>query len=207
MTKPIGVILAGGRSQRLHGEDKGLILINKAPMISFAITRLKPQVSEIIISANRNQEAYKQFGYQVVSDVIDNFHGPLSGLLSAMDALLSEGKMKMAQSSIFLTACDMPDLPTDFIDRISMYSASSSQQQPSIYIANDGVRRQPLCSYIPLSLRDDLAAWLSQGNRKVEDWFSRLQPIDIDYSSTPDAFVNLNTDADIKRFESRLNPD
>ena len=207
MTKPIGVILAGGRSQRLHGEDKGLILINKAPMISFAITRLKPQVSEIIISANRNQEAYKQFGYQVVSDVIDNFHGPLSGLLSAMDALLSEGKMKMAQSSIFLTACDMPDLPTDFIDRISMYSASSSQHQPSIYIANDGVRRQPLCSYIPLSLRDDLAAWLSQGNRKVEDWFSRLQPIDIDYSSTPDAFVNLNTDADIKRFESRLNPD
>ena len=207
MTKPIGVILAGGRSQRLHGEDKGLILINKAPMISFAITRLKPQVSEIIISANRNQEAYKQFGYQVVSDVIDNFHGPLSGLLSAMDALLSEGKMKMAQSSIFLTACDMPDLPTDFIDRISMYSASSSQQQPSIYIANDGVHRQPLCSYIPLSLRDDLAAWLSQGNRKVEDWFSRLQPIDIDYSSTPDAFVNLNTDADIKRFESRLNPD
>lgn len=49
-----GLILAGGRAQRMGGIDKGLIPFHGKPLIESAITRLKPQVKTILINANRN---------------------------------------------------------------------------------------------------------------------------------------------------------
>ena len=47
-----GVILAGGRSRRMGGGDKGLLDLGGKPMLAHVIDRLKPQVGRIIINAN-----------------------------------------------------------------------------------------------------------------------------------------------------------
>jgi len=49
-----GLILAGGRAQRMGGIDKGLIPFHRKPLIETTIQRLKAQVGPILINANRN---------------------------------------------------------------------------------------------------------------------------------------------------------
>ena len=62
-TKDItGLILAGGRAQRMGGIDKGLIPFHGKPLIESAIAKLKPQVQTIVINANRSITKYATYG-------------------------------------------------------------------------------------------------------------------------------------------------
>lgn len=70
------IILAGGKSSRM-GVDKGLMLLNEKPMVQHVIDAVKLVADEIIIVANNKE--YKQFGYTVISDEIENA-GPLAGI-------------------------------------------------------------------------------------------------------------------------------
>ena len=79
-----GLILAGGLARRMGGVDKGLILLEGRPMISYIIDALKPQVNSIIINANRNISDYDVYGYPVISDEISDYQGPLAGMASGL---------------------------------------------------------------------------------------------------------------------------
>ena len=57
-----GLILAGGRAQRMGGIDKGLIALNKQPLIEIAIAKLVGQVGCMQINANRNLTQYATYG-------------------------------------------------------------------------------------------------------------------------------------------------
>ena len=75
------IILSGGRSTRMNGEDKGLILFQSKPLIQHVISRLIHQTDEILISANREIQVYETFGYPVLQDATNSFLGPLAGFL------------------------------------------------------------------------------------------------------------------------------
>jgi len=79
-----GVVLAGGRSQRMGGQDKGLVELAGRTMIEHVVAALRPQVGALIINANRNQETYARLGYPVVPDGVGDYFGPLAGMASAM---------------------------------------------------------------------------------------------------------------------------
>src|SRR5437773_11308272 len=81
-----GVILAGGRGSRMGGEDKGFVALNGSPMVAHVVTRLRPQVGDLVISANRNQDRYRSFGARVVPDLIGGYQGPLAGIAAALRA-------------------------------------------------------------------------------------------------------------------------
>ena len=65
-----GIVLAGGLGRRMGGVDKGLQLLHGRPLIAHVLARLAPQVDEIVINANQNQERYAAFGHRVVPDEI-----------------------------------------------------------------------------------------------------------------------------------------
>ena len=65
-----GVILAGGRAERMGGRDKGLVPLAGRPMAAHVLAALRPQVGELIINANRNLEDYRALGCRVLSDSI-----------------------------------------------------------------------------------------------------------------------------------------
>ena len=77
------VILAGGMARRMGGEDKGLVDLLGRPMIAHVIDRVKPQVNQILINANRNQTRYAEFGFPVIADLEQGYPGPLAGMISA----------------------------------------------------------------------------------------------------------------------------
>jgi molybdopterin-guanine dinucleotide biosynthesis protein A len=85
-----GVVLAGGRATRWDGRDKGLIQVSGQPMISHVLDALAPQVEQVIISANRNLNAYRAFGLPVVTDASRDFLGPLAGIASGLAAARTE---------------------------------------------------------------------------------------------------------------------
>lgn len=80
-----GAILSGGQATRMGGLDKGLVTLGKIPLYQHVLQRLQPQVSGVIISANRNIEEYQKSGYPVLSDSISGFKGPLAGILTVLE--------------------------------------------------------------------------------------------------------------------------
>ena len=59
-----GLVLAGGAARRLQaahpGADKGLLPLSGRPLIAWVIDNLAPQVQDLVISANRHLDDYRQ---------------------------------------------------------------------------------------------------------------------------------------------------
>ena len=188
-----GVILAGGRAQRMGGDDKGLLELAGKPMISYVLERLNPQVSAVLINANRNIERYRQFDWPVISDTMTGFLGPLAGMSVAMQA---------ANTKYIITApCDSPFLPNDYVQR--MFD-SLNNNGADVAVATDGERWQPVFSLINIGLYADLTAYLDSGERKIDFWFKQHAVAEVDFSNRPEAFFNINTPQDRADVEEKL---
>lgn len=104
--KYTAIILAGCKSSRM-GSDKGLVLLNGKPMISYIVEILKKmQIPIIIIS---NNVTYKQFGFPVFSDIIKE-KGPLGGIYT--------GLLNSKTESNIILSCDVPFLSNRIIELI-----------------------------------------------------------------------------------------
>ena len=189
-SKITGVVLAGGRARRMGGEDKGLMHYHGRPLVSYSLDALR-QVSDIIlINANRNLEDYAHFGYRVITDLNDNFDGPLAGLLSAM---------RSAQTQYVLTVpCDCPCIDGLLLGRL--YD-NLLAEQAEICTATDGERLHPVFLMADCRLADDLAAYLASGQRKMQTWLKSTKLALADYSDCPELFVNINTIEELTKME------
>jgi len=188
-----GVILAGGRASRMGDIDKGLVELNGSPLIEHVINALKPQVSGMLINANRHRAQYEQYGYPVVSDQNDDYLGPLAGILASLNAAKTD--------FIFTTPCDVPLLYPEIVKRMWEH-VSSEPSQPCV--AHDGQRIQPLFTLLHKTLIDNLQQFLNRGERKAEIWITKLNPVMVDFSDQADCFININQPDDLSRIENSL---
>lgn len=187
------VILAGGQARRMGGNDKGLILFNGKPLVQHVTDILAVQVNNLLINANRNIEQYQQFGYPVITDSVADFHGPLAGMLSAMQAV---------DSDYILTApCDAPMISPQYCQRMIK---TLLHEQADIAVAYDGRRLQPVFCLIPSRLQNDLAAYLAQGDRKIDRWFEQYKLAVVDFSDQAESFANFNTPDDISNHQTTV---
>lgn len=180
-----GVILAGGKGRRMQGKDKGLIELNGKLLIQHVISAIAPQVGQLVISANRNLQQYANLGYPVVSDSMDDYQGPLAGFLAAMD--------RIDTPDLVSVPCDGPMLPHDLVQRLV---AEREQAAADIAVAHDGRRLQPVYALVPTRLRQDLKAFLDSGERKIDLWYAQHNVVQVDFSDSAEAFININTPQD-----------
>jgi len=179
--KITGIILAGGRGSRMGGIDKGLLEFEGKPLVAHAINRIDAQVDQLIISANRNPEIYRSYGYPVVNDEFNDFQGPLAGILAAG---------KSANTELLLTVpCDTPKLPSNLRDKLL---SELLKHHAEIAIAHDGQRSQQLCMLLKTSLLDDMENYLKKGERRVISWIKSHKWTEVDFSDAPKAFRNIN---------------
>lgn len=178
-----GVLLAGGQATRMGGHDKGLLLYAGEALIAHGVRSLLPQVAELLISANRNQERYAAFGCRVIGDAPEfQRRGPLAGILAAMDA---------ASTPYILSApCDAPYLPPDYAQH--MWAAlAEAGATASVAVSVDSW--QPVFALLPVRLREDLAVYLASTAGGVGRWLRSLQPATVAFPDCPEMFTNLNT--------------
>lgn len=176
-----GLILAGGAGRRMGGADKGLVDYQGQPLVAHAIKRLAPQVNRLLISANRNLDSYRHFGFPLVSDDQPDYPGPLAGLAAGLAACSTDW--------LICAPCDCPALPQELVSRLW---AAAQEQSASIAVAATGGRMQPTFQLCRRSLLPALHAYLASGARKVGGWCHAQAAIEVDFADTT-AFRNLNS--------------
>ena len=189
------VVLAGGRGRRMGGRDKGLVEIGGAALIEHVISIMAPQAGKLMINANRNAEAYRRYGYAVVSDSMSGFQGPLAGFASAM---------ANADTPYVVTIpCDSPLLPDDLVQRLI---DALHDGHAELAVAHDGERLQPVFALIDVRLLASLQRFLERGDRKIDLWYAGHKMALTDFSDSPNMFLNLNTPADEESLAQQLQP-
>lgn len=169
----------------MGGLDKGLQLLRGRPLAVHVIERLAPQAMSVLISANRNLDAYAALGHAVLPDPHGlEFAGPLAGMLAGLDALAGDAWLLTAP-------CDSPHLPLDLAERLLAAAG------PHGLAFAQAAREHPTHALLHASLRAPLAAHLHAGGRAVLGWM-RLQPHGVARFDDEAAFANLNHAADLQ---------
>lgn len=177
-----GIVLAGGMGRRMGGLDKGLLPFQGKPMVAHVLERLRPQVAEILVNANREIDAYAQFGFPVIPDAIGGYAGPLAGLHCGLSA---------AHHPLAVTVpCDSPFLPLDLVARLH---AALQQNDADLAVARTGNQPHPVFCLCRTSVLPNLTQFLAGGGRKIDAWYASLNTVEVAFDDEAEAFANINT--------------
>lgn len=185
------IILAGGRSMRMKGDDKGLLLLKDKPLYCHVIDKVKPYVDTIIINSNRNIESYRQSNYPVIQDQLSGFLGPLSGIYSGLVNSQTEWNL--------VVSCDTPFLPDDLVIRLQKNITS----HPAAYVF-DGDNYHPTILLIHRCVAQQIKQYLLQGERKLLILLQHINAIPVDFSDQKQAFININTPEELYYWNQQL---
>jgi molybdopterin-guanine dinucleotide biosynthesis protein A len=191
MNRTIGLILAGGRSQRMGGSDKTFISLRGKPLLEHAIDRLAPQVDAVAISSNAPPELFGNAGLPVIPDIIDGFQGPLAGIHA--------GLMRYPNSHVISVAVDLPFLPGNLVQRLrdGMHNCRCAY-------ASNGVQHALAILWAP-GMGNELEMFLRHGGRSIRDWLAKNgSPVFFEADADSDILFNVNSPEDLEAAEQRL---
>ena len=171
----------------MQGQDKGLIEWQGKPLIEHILAHLNQEKKCLLINANRNIEHYEKYGYPVINDTIDDYQGPLIGILSAMK--------HTDKDYLLCLPCDSPEPPKLMQEKLIQ---CLTKNQALCAICHDGERIQPLFSLISCELVTQLELFINQGKRKVRDFFLQTNPAICDFSDQQQNFRNFNRPEDMQ---------
>ena len=179
------VILAGGRSSRMDGEDKGLIIFRGRPMIDYVFEAVREKASKVFISANNNKIAYKVYG-EVIEDNLDGFQGPLAGIATALS--------RCSTPYLLVLPCDSPFVSHEFIDKLI---AGISQPSSQICVAHDGKVMHATFAVIKAEMESSLSDFLASGKRKMALWYRQQKLAIVNVDDNPEVLTNINRAKDL----------
>ena len=179
-------ILAGGKSSRMGGNDKGLIYFYGKSVVSRLIGLAQDFSSDIFIIANNNLDKYNQIHPNVYTDILDGFQGPLSGIYTAM----SKSKNKY----LIILPCDGPFITKQYFEALSTHDSNKD-----ILVIRTGDRLQPVYARIKTSLLKKLEKFLQSGERKIDKWYNSCEFEEICFEEDMIMFLNINSEDDIKK--------
>jgi len=177
------IILAGGRATRMNGLDKGLVCLQKKPLVQYVIERITPQVDEVLLNAN----------LPILQDGNSDFMGPLAGF--------NLGLTHCKHDFLLSLPCDSPLIPHDLASRLMK---ALIEQDADIAVAKSGGYAHPVFSLMKKSVLPSLTNYLEQGERKVSTWQKSLNYIEVEFDDCDDAFVNVNTFEELEALALKL---
>ena len=175
-------ILAGGRATRLGGVDKAWLQREGLAQVLRLSERFRPQVAEVVVSANRDLERHAAAGLRAIADREQDI-GPMGGI----DALAQ--------------ACTTPwllTIPVDLVDinDCLLQSLLAAGGAGTGAYAEDDNGAQPLVALWRVAdLRRGLASAIASGDYAVQALQARLQMRLVRLSGV--RLGNLNTPADL----------
>ena len=186
------VILAGGKSERMDGQDKGLMRINKKYVIKHLYDICKEYSNEIYVNANRNIDIYNKMGLITWQDILKNYQGPLSGIYTS----LFNTKTKY----LITLPCDGPLLSHIYFERMT-----NINNHFDVRAAHNGDRIQPVYSLIKKDLLNNLKSFIDTGQRKIDKWYNQCSLELVDFSDEKNIFININSQEDLIEYKTLIN--
>jgi molybdenum cofactor guanylyltransferase len=190
----LGVILAGGRSRRFGGGDKGLADIDGRSILSRVIARFRPQVGRLILSVNGDAARFSDFDIETIVDGESPELGPLSGILAAMDWAAKHAPHATLIATI---SSDVPFLPEDLVSRLD------AVRNGGVAIAESQGRRHPTVGLWPIELRQAVGDALVRQALSVNRLAADLNAVAVAFPMRDidgleiDPFFNINTRDDL----------
>ena len=178
-------ILAGGKSSRMEGEDKGLISFNGKLVLSRIISIANEFSSDVFVIANNNLKEYEKIHNLVYTDILDDFQGPLSGIYTALK--------KCKNHKLVVLPCDGPFINKEYFETLLIHAGNSS-----IKVIKTGDRLQPVYACIDSSLANNLQEFLESGERKIDKWYNSCGFDEVLFNHDNEMFLNINSKEDIE---------
>ena len=176
------LLLAGGRGQRMGGQDKGLLQWQGEPLIAHLHRRTRALSDDLIISCNRNPERYALYADQLVHDDEGGFPGPLAGIRAGL---------KVARyPSLLVLPCDVPQIDSSLLD--SMLSEASQHPDKPLMVRH-GEHWEPLLCVIPVALAPAFEQAWSEGERSPGRIMRALHTTALQCPANDIRLANLNT--------------
>lgn len=178
-----GLILAGGRGERMAGADKGWVVHDGLPLVVRVVERFAPQVGSLLISANRTLERYATLGVVVEDKSVhaEPYAGPLIGVLSGLRHTRTEW--------LAMVPCDAPCLPCDLVQRL-LEAALKARALAACARISDQL--QPTFAVMKTDTAIQLRSAIASGERALHRWLESLEAVPVDFDDAQ-AFANFNS--------------
>ena len=192
LNKVLGVVLAGGKSQRF-GQDKSQVKLQDKLLIDYILSEIINEFHEILIIANEPINFMNSKKISITKDFKTGL-GPLGGVLTAMK-WIKENKRKYKWISTFPT-----DAPFFTIKELKYFYENIDIDKSKLFFIKNKNTRHNIFGLWSLELIEQLENDLLKGERKVEVWADTIgvKTVNIDYKKT-DPFFNINTKEDLKK--------
>lgn len=187
------LVLAGGYSSRFGEQEKAIAELDGESLVRRVTGRVADAVDEVIVNCRREQHgaietALSGLEYRVALDPVPG-RGPVAGVRTG--CRISRG------SWTFVTACDMPFLQREVVDRL-FEAAEADGAIPRV----DG-RRQPLAGVY----RTDRAVYVADitlrtGSRSMRDFVDRLSVRTVTDSVPSRVVSDIDTRAELEAVRS-----
>lgn len=179
----LGLILAGGQGRRIGGRDKAWLRLHGRPLICHVRQRLQPQVTQILVSANRHRWAYARLGLDSLADAPQwSQRGPLAAVASAWE--------RHPDTWLAIVPVDCPLAPHDHVQRLRAALATGGHAAA----LRRGDRPQPLFALLSPALAAAAVSALHDVRPpSMRQWLDDQGAQWIDYPD-PDGcvFANIN---------------
>lgn len=187
----VGLLLAGGESRRMGGNDKGQQPWRDRPMAEWVAGALTAVVPELIVSANQASDFYCRLSPHVVADSLQFRHqGPLAGLLAGL-----RYAEQLGYRTVLVCPSDTPAIsPALLRSLLAAYEAGDGRP----VIADCGGRVHPLHGVYPVELGAQLARQLQAGNRRVYQFALAAGAKLVACGDHAADFVNCNRPEDLR---------
>lgn len=176
------LILAGGRGQRMGGQDKGLVEWHGRPLVSWLHQVVRPMTDELIISCNRNQQRYASFADRLVSDPEQDFPGPLAGIRAAVGVT--------RHPWLLVLPCDAPCIDRALLEALHQ-TATTTAARPAM--VRRGQQWEPLFCMIPTKLAPELERAWQAGERSIRRVLLGFEPHSLQLADDDPRLANLNS--------------
>lgn len=189
-------ILAGGRATRLHGADKGGLVVGGRTIRDRQLDALRGLVDEIVLIGADPAGAGDGAAIPRIADLVPG-RGPLGGIQAALhhagDAACT-----------LIVACDLPFLSRPFLAFL-LARALDADGAADIVVPRSGDRLHPLCATYNRRVREAVDRRVASGALAVQALFDevRVDVVEPEVVATFDPegvmFWNVNTPDEYER--------
>ena len=196
----LGVVLAGGKSQRF-GEDKCQVKLGDKLLIDYILSEILDEFKEVLLISNNKIKYINSNKISLVEDTKMGL-GPLGGILTAMK-WIKENNRSYKWISTFPS--DTPffkkQILNNFLEEIKNYEGK-------LFFINSNDTRHNIFGLWSIDLLERLEKDLDNGERKVEMWANKIGVKSINMKfENKDPFFNINTKEDLTKAEEYLEND
>ena len=196
----LGVVLAGGKSQRF-GEDKCQGKLGDKLLIDYIVSEIIDEFKEVLLISNNKIKYNNSNKISLVEDTKRGL-GPLGGILTAMKWIRQNNKnYKWISTFPSDTPFFKKKILNNFLEEIKDYEGK-------LFFINSNDTRHNIFGLWSIDLLDRLEKDLDNGERKVEMWANKIGVKSINMKlENKDPFFNINTKEDLIKAKKKIKND